>query len=189
MKVQHLNEEALIKACKKQDRLAQKRLYELHYNDMMRIGMRYASTKEDAVEILNNGFLKVFTKLNYFDKEKGKFIQWISGIMIKTGIDHYRKNKKHRYTLQVNEDISHSEQAVSIEKLSGQEVLKHIQKLSPMYRLVFNLFVMDGLSHKEIAKQLNISVGTSKSNLSKAKHRLRSMINESENYILNKEAR
>ena len=105
MKVQHLNEGALIKACEKNDRLAQKRLYECHYNQMMGICMRYASTPEDAVEILNNGFYKVFSKIHQFNPDRGRLASWISGIMIKTSIDHYRKNKKHQHNLPIEEDL------------------------------------------------------------------------------------
>lgn len=123
----------------------------------------------EATEVLNEGFLKIFTKLEMYDPKKS-LKGWIRRIMINTAIDYYRKNNNPFSKSEGLEDsLKVSTQEAIISKLSYQEIVTEIQALTPGYRTVFNLYVIDGFNHEEIAKQLGISVGTSKSNLFKAR--------------------
>lgn len=166
---------ALIQGCIREDRECQKKLYQLFYGYAMSICLRYSKTREEAVEVLNDGFMKIFLKIGKYDPEKS-FKGWVRRIMINTAVDNYRQNLKHYYA----EDISLLEQEATTEnvlsKMSHEDILRLVQQLSPAYRTVFNLFVIDGYTHEEIAQLLKISVGTSKSNLSKARVNLQALI-------------
>ncbi len=169
----------LISGCIDGNRSCQKRLYELYYGRMMAVSMRYAKNYEEARDILNEGFMKVFTNIHKY-KPSHSLESWIKRIVINTAIDHYRKNKKHQNQVDLDYasgEADHSNVSV-ISKLSAQEILKLVQKLSPAYRTVFSLYVMEGYNHREIAEKLGISEGTSKSNLAKARGKLRIMIEE-----------
>ena len=143
--------------------------------------MRYAKNREEAQDLLQEGFLKVFTKIKYYNGE-GSFEGWVRRIIVNTAIDFYRKNKNISFTVNSDyvEDLKEqeSEEEEEGEKFGGlkaDDVIRALQDLSPAYRAVFNLYVLEGLTHQEIADQLGISVGTSKSNLAKAKMNLRKM--------------
>lgn len=168
--------DTLIKGCLKQERTSQEALYKLFYGYAMSVCIRYGANDDEAVEILNDGFLKVFQKIDKYN-EQLNFKAWLRKVMINTALDHYRKNKKHyqkvaiesiETTLEVRNDV--------VSTISHQEILKLVQRLSPVYRAVFNLYVIDGYSHDEIATQLNISVGSSKSNLFKARENLKRLL-------------
>ncbi|MDX1630028.1 MAG: sigma-70 family RNA polymerase sigma factor [Fulvivirga sp.] len=164
----------LIEGCKKYDRESQRLLYKHYYGYAMSICLRYSGSKEEASEILNDGFLKVFTKINHYNIKKS-FKGWLSRIMINTAIDRYRQNK--RFKKEVNAPYQEVICTVNaLDELSYHDVMHLVQKLSPQYRAVFNLYVIDGFTHNDIAKKLNISVGTSKSNLCKARENLRKML-------------
>lgn len=160
--------EALLKGCLKNDRQSQKMFYEHFYAYGMSICLRYTSGRSEATEVLNEAFMKVFTKLEMYDAQKS-LKGWIRRIMINTSIDYYRQN--HRYT--ESEDIDNalhvSTPESTLSNISYDEIINEIQELTPAYRNVFNLYVIDGYKHEEIAEQLGISVGTSKSNLSRAR--------------------
>lgn len=176
----HLN--AIIEKCRQQDRAAQEMLYRHFYGYAMSISIRYSANDEEAVEILNDGFLKVFQKIEMYDRQLN-FKGWLRKILINTALDHYRKNRK-RYqdvTIESMESSLEVENEV-VARISHQEILTLIQKLSPVYRAVFNLFVIDGYSHEEIAKQLNITVGSSKSNLFKARENLKKLLKSVHDY-------
>jgi RNA polymerase sigma-70 factor (ECF subfamily) len=161
----------LITACMRRERWAQKLLYEEHYPKMMGICLRYAGNQDEAVDILHEGFIKVFKNLHCY--EPGTSLHaWIRRIMVNTAIDYYRKMVRRR-----TEDIEVAEQSVMLEpdvlsQLSEQEILQAIQELSPAYRAVFNLYIIEGYSHKEIADLLQITESTSRSNLVKARLKL-----------------
>ena len=169
----------IIEGCRKKQRKAQKALYQLYYGYSMKICLRYSNDREEALELVNDGFMKVFTKLHLYE-DKQAFKSWLSTVMIHTAIDHYRKKIK----LQRMEDIENAndlqEKDHILANLNYQDLVKLVQKLSAAYRTVFNLFVIDGFSHQEIADKLSISEGTSKSNLFKARQQLREMIVEME---------
>jgi RNA polymerase sigma factor (sigma-70 family) len=172
----------LIKACKQQDRHAQKEIYRLFYSYGLTICCRYTPNIEEAKEVLNDAFLKVFTKLDQYN-ESLSFKGWVHRILVNTAIDYYRK---HRYD-EPNLDLAYAQhieiQEDAIATMNTKEVLKLVQQLSPSYRIVFNLAVVEGYSHEEIAKTLNISEGTSKSNLARAKTRLQQLILQEQHYL------
>jgi len=154
---------------------SQKKLYYNFYGFAMGICLRYARNRDEAVEILNDGFYKVLTRLDKYDPSK-PFLPWLSRIMTNTAIDHYRAELKHPITSDLAElEIKVEENDIQ-SKLNYEDLLKLVQALPPGYRTVFNLFAIDGFTHEEIAKQLRISVGTSKSNLFKARQKLMSML-------------
>jgi RNA polymerase sigma factor (sigma-70 family) len=168
----------LIEGCLKNKLEFQHRLYKHFYSYAMSICLRYAGNRYDAGDILNDGFMKVFTHLDQYDDRK-PFHLWLRRIMMNTSIDHYRANLKHRHTtdldaadtVKIKDDIQ--------QKLNYDDLLRIIQSLSPGYRTVFNLFAIDGYSHEEIAEKLGISVGASKSNLFKARKKLQEAIKSS----------
>jgi RNA polymerase sigma-70 factor (ECF subfamily) len=173
----------LLRSCQKQDAQSQKRLYRDFYGFSLSIALRYTKDKEEAIEVLNDSFMKVFSSgLQKFEIEnlrsEAGFKTWLKKIIINTGIDYYRKNKKHYY--QENIDEFHKNkpdiQPSVTDNLSYEEMLTLIKKLSPDYYTVFCLYVLDGYTHEEIADKLGISAGTSKSNLAKARQRLKEMI-------------
>ncbi len=168
-------EEDLIKGCLKMDRRSQKEVYKKYYGLGLNICMRYANHREDAIEILNDGFLKVFTKI-HLKKKEAPLKNWIMRIMINTAIDFYRSNLKVLFMEDIENVGSVSEMETAIEKIGYKELIVMVQRLSLAYRTVFNLYVVEGFTHEEIAHQLSISVGTSKSNLFKARANLKAMI-------------
>lgn len=178
---------ALVKECLKGNRKAQKEIYQLYYGKMMGVCYRYTHNKDNAKDLLQDGFIKVFSNLSNYTFS-GSFEGWIRRIMVNTAIDFYRKNKdiyfisdEDNYIL----DNNNAESADSIYNSFGVEVIMEaIQELTPAYKMVFNLYVLEGYSHKEIAKELNINEGTSKSNLAKAKRNLRNLL-ENKNAIQN----
>ncbi|HEY9049277.1 MAG TPA: RNA polymerase sigma factor, partial [Ohtaekwangia sp.] len=159
------------------NREAQKALYEYFYGYAMSVCLRYSKTREEAKEILNDGFMKFFTHVHQHD-EQASAKSWLRKIMINTAIDHYRKNNKH-YHHQDIENIAVqniSTGATGNEQVAYEDLIALVQKLPDAYRAVFNLYVIDGFSHEEIAEQLGIVVGTSKSNLFKAREHLKNQL-------------
>ena len=174
--------EVHIRGCALNKRESQKKIYSSFYGYAMSICHRYTNHEEDATEILNDGFLKVFVEIYRFKPAYtdtiNSFKGWIRKIMIYTAIDHFRKNVKHRMTTELNETYMHlpdgDEDALA--KISHEEIINAIKFLTPGYRTVLNLFIIEGFSHDEIAKELGISVGTSKSNLAKARKQLQKIL-------------
>jgi RNA polymerase sigma factor (sigma-70 family) len=167
----------LINGCIRKERSSQKDLYRLYYGYAMRICLRYAKSKDEAVEMVNDGFMKVFMNINRFDKDRS-FNAWISTIMINTSIDYYRTRMRQiqMEELKTHHELEDSENILS--HLNYEDLIKLVQKLSYAYRTVFNLFAIDGYSHEEISIMLSISIGTSKSNLFKARENLKKMLAE-----------
>jgi RNA polymerase sigma-70 factor (ECF subfamily) len=143
---------------------------------------RYASKDEDVSEILNDGFLKIFKEIHQFKPAYtdvvSSFKGWLRKIMVYTAIDHYRKTFKHKKITELDTAIIHLpiNSETAIDKISYDEIIRFIQGLSPAYRAVLNLFVVDGFSHEEISRRLGISIGTSKSNLAKARKQLQKIL-------------
>jgi RNA polymerase sigma-70 factor (ECF subfamily) len=172
-----MNEEQLIKKCLERDTLAQKQLFEFYSRRMMGVCLRYAQDGEEAQDVLQMGFIKVFEKLDTFNLE-GSLEGWIRKIIVNTALDTIRKNKKFMNDVEMDKvDYqleNHNENAV--ESLSAQDLLKVIQEMPPGFRTVFNMYVIEGYSHKEIAEELNISVNTSKSQFSRARAYLQKIL-------------
>lgn len=160
----------------------------------MSICDRYTSREEDSSEILNDGFLKIFKEIHHFKPAYtdvvSSFKGWLRKIMVYTAIDHFRKNNKHQNMSELDTAIIHlpAENETAIDKISYDEIIRFIQDLSPAYRAVLNLFVVEGFSHEEISEQLGISVGTSKSNLAKARKQLQKILFRQNKILLAKNA-
>lgn len=175
-----MTENELIAGCIKQDRTCQEALYKRFYGKMMGVCLRYAKNRDEASDMLQEGFIKVFTSIRNF-ASKGSFEGWVRRIIVNTAVDHLRRNK-HEYMIvstvyaregDVPDPAEEVEDENLMNNLSEEEILNAISQLSPAYRAVFNLYVMEELPHKEIADQLGISEGTSKSNLAKARFQLK----------------
>ena len=165
----------LLKKCRKGDRRAQKKLFKLLYPYSMSICLRYAHDEDEAMEVLNDGYLKIFAKIDQHNPNRS-FKAWARRIFINTAIDHYRKNEKHYHSLEITTvDTEHIKPEV-LDNLAASDIQLMVSQLPPAYRLIFNLYVVEGYNHREIAEKIGISEGTSKSNLSKARVRLKKMI-------------
>ncbi|MCW5912805.1 MAG: RNA polymerase sigma factor [Cyclobacteriaceae bacterium] len=165
----------LIQGCKRNDRDSQRLLYQHYYSYALAVCMRYSRSTAEAKEVVNDGFLKVFDKIGQYNSDF-PFKGWLRKIMINASIDQYRKEIKHARQASVEQVRVVHTQPDAVSNLSHEELIALVQKLSPAYRAVFNLYVMDGYNHREIGKMLGISEGTSKSNLLKARENLRSML-------------
>ena len=173
----------IIDGCIEQDRHSQELLYKKLYGFAMNICLRYANNRYEATDVLNDGFFKAFTNIEKYDKS-WPFKAWLSKIMYNASIDYYRTNLKwnqlvgfERSDIKVNE--------VSVEhKLDYEDLLKIIQQLPPTYRIVFNLYAVDGYSHEEIAEMLGITASTSRSNLHKARVKLQQMLSVPQSVII-----
>lgn len=159
----------LLDGCLNNERQSQKMFYQHFYAYAMSICLRYTQNRSQATEVLNDGFLKVLTRLRHYDRQKS-LTGWIRRIMINTAIDLYRKERRYATNIDQLEnarDLPTQEDTIS--SLSYEEIIAEIQELTPAYRMAFNLYVIDGYTHEEIAGKLDISVGSSKSNLSRAR--------------------
>ena len=169
----------LLKGCVEGDRQSQSTLYNLLSQKMFRVCLRYSKSYEEAEEILQEGFMKVFEFICQY-KFRGPFEAWVRKIMVNCALQRYRSKGKLRPVIDIetvaaehtgNEDI--------IATIGAKELLKMVQRLPPVYRIIFNLYVFEGMKHKEIAALLGISEGTSKSNLSDARAILQKAVNRS----------
>ena len=144
---------------------------------MYGVCLRYSKDATEAEDNLQDGFIRVFTKIDQFGF-KGSFEGWMRRIMVNTSLEKFRKSN-HLYPVEdmmVFESIQYSEETLS--GISADDLMKIIQQLPPRYRMVFNLFVMEGMNHKEISKEMNIAQGTSKSNLARARDILKRKVTE-----------
>lgn len=161
----------LVSALIRQERWAQQQLYEQHYGKMMGICLRYAGSRDEALDLLHEGFIKAFQNIGKY-RPGTSISAWIRTIMVNTCIDYYRRNVRRR-----TEDLDSVYSASTddpdvLSQLTEQEILAAVQELSPAYRAVFNLYVVEGYSHKEIGDALHITESTSRSNLVKARSKL-----------------
>jgi RNA polymerase sigma factor (sigma-70 family) len=167
----------ILLGCRKQDRSSQKMLYELFYAYGMSICLRYADNRDEAAGILNDGFMKIFTNIKQFDLSK-PLRPWLRKIMVNTAINYYRQKQRNIRPEEMDSASREQETENIISGISYQEIIGMMHKLPPAYRTVFNLYVIEGYKHEEIAKMLGITAGTSKSNLFKAKESLRNILND-----------
>ncbi|MDH5415515.1 MAG: RNA polymerase sigma factor [Flavobacteriaceae bacterium] len=165
--------EELINSCKRKDHKAQSQIYQLYAGKLFALCLKYSKNYQEAQDNLQNGFITIFDKIEQYNF-KGSFEGWLRRIVINTALQTYRqKNVLNLITEDIPEQV---EIEIDEEEVSLDYLLKLIQELPNRYRLVFNLYVLDGYSHKEIAKMLDISEGTSKSNLSRSRVILRNKI-------------
>lgn len=163
----------LLEGCKLGERKAQELLYKTLASKMMGVCMRYAKDRFEAEDILQTAFVKVFQKVSAFRNDGGSFEGWIRRIMVNTAIEAYRKNHRMMNVLDIDEVHDLPQSAFDMNGLETKDLFKLIDQLSGGYRLVFNMYVIEGFSHKEIATELGITEGASKSQLSRAKAVLR----------------
>ncbi len=164
----------LVRLCRENNSTAQEKLYKLFYCPMMNVCLRYAKNPDDAVEILNTGFLKVFQNLDKYDGDGTLLNGWIRKIMVNTALDKLRFEKnRHMETvpLNLNDDEYYFEND-ALSHLNEEDLINIIQTLPPVNRMVFNMFVFDNCSHKEIGEALNITVSTSQWHLLTARRAL-----------------
>ncbi len=174
-----ITQEMFIKGCVAGRRDAQERLYNYYSPKMFGICLRYAENYQSGEDILQEGFIKVFNNIDKFRGE-GSLEGWIKRIFINTAIQHHRNLKKHGRHAELEEVRFEQVKEVAVDNMATQDLLQLIQQLAPGYRAVFNLYVIEGYSHKEIADKLNIAEGTSKSQLSRARELLQKMIQANE---------
>jgi len=176
--------ESIIAGCIENKRSSQERLFKLYYGKLMGATLRYTNDNDTAQEIVQEGFIKIFDKIIKFEKT-GSFEGWMRRIVVNTAIDYLRKSKRDSWVQEneINTKDEYSNPSEEIEFQNAMEIkaefaIQAIQELSPAYRTVFNLYVIENYSHKEISELLGISEGTSKSNLSKAKLNLQKIISQ-----------
>jgi RNA polymerase sigma factor (sigma-70 family) len=168
--------ESTIEGCLKEDRKAQKRVYETYFPLMLAIVRRYIKDEEEALDVLNQGFIKIFKKIEQYHVGNS-FEGWCKRIIINTALDHLRSNKRYKDVFSF-EAIMPTYQVYNdgLNNMSMQELMTIIDSVSPVSKVVFNMFVIDGYSHKEISQNLNISVGTSKWHLSSARKQIQAKL-------------
>lgn len=168
----------LARLCASGDRKAQERLYRLFYGRMLPVCLRYAKDSELAKDLLQDAFIKVFSKIKSYDGV-GSLEGWIRRIVVNNAIDEFRKKKNDFFLMESIENFSETEEEEDDDKevkLKASQVIEALQELTPAYRAVFNMFVFEEMTHAEIAEKVGISVGTSKSNLFKAKRNLKNIL-------------
>ena len=173
-------EKKLIKDCIKGDRCAQNKLYDLFSAKMFAVCLRYSKTREEAEDTFHEGFMKVYENLEKY-RFDGSFEGWIRRIIVNTAIEKFRKNTKMSLVVQYDDHIMENgyfNENEILANINADELMGLIQQLPPYCRIVFNLFAFEGMKHREIAQELGITEGTSKSHLSDARKILqRAVIN------------
>lgn len=175
MKLTQYRIEELLEGCKTGNRKMQEALYRQTSARMLAVCMRYVSGKAEAEDVLQTGYIKVFQKVKEYRGE-GSFEGWIRRIMVNTAIESYRKSLRNMNVVPIEEAVEQPSAGFDFSRLGMQDLMQVIQKLADGYRLVFNMYAIEGYSHKEIAETLGISEGASKSQLSRARAILREEI-------------
>jgi RNA polymerase sigma-70 factor (ECF subfamily) len=170
-----ITESDLIEGCKRGDRKMQHELYLRFAPKMFGVCLRYAGNTEEAEDILQEGFIKVFNKIGSYRGE-GSFEGWIRRIFVNTAIEHFRKKTYLQPITEHEESTVEGKYLSVLDNLAEKDIIKLVQQLSPGYRTVFNMYVIEGYTHKQIAEALGISEGTSKSQLSRAKQILQELV-------------
>ncbi len=172
--------EDLVNGCRKGERKTQELLYKHFASKMLGVCMRYATDKMEAEDMLQNGFIKVFQKISDYRGE-GSFEGWVRRIMVHCSIEYYRKHHKMMQVVDLEgQGDEQSVNAAALAKLDAKDLMMLIQQLSPGYRMVFNLYAIEGYTHKEIGEIMGISEGASKSQLSRARTILKEQITKEE---------
>lgn len=171
-----MNESDLIAGCLKGSSRHQRALYDQYAGRMMGLCMRYASSEAEAEDILQEGFVTVFRKMDTWSGT-GELGAWIRKVIVNTALMQYRRSKKHRFQMDLS-DVEYQLQADDnvLQQLSAADLMQMVQRLPAGCRLVFNLYAVEGYNHREIGEEMGISVGTSKSQFSRARHLLKGMI-------------
>lgn len=173
----NISETDLIKGCLEQNRQMQHVLYQRFASKMYAVCLRYAGNENDANDILQEGFIKVYNNLQKFRGE-GSFEGWVRRIFINTSIEHFRKKVKQYQISEAQENTVEDTGLDALDVLAAKDIMQLVNQLPPGYMAVFNLYVVEGYSHKEIAKMLHITEGTSKSQLARAKMALKKLVEQ-----------
>lgn len=174
---QTIPESDLIAGCISGDRKMQRELYERYSAKMFGVCLRYAGNTEEAEDILQEGFIKVFRKIGSFRGE-GSFEGWIRRIFVNTAIEQFRRKTYMQPITEREENSVEATYLSVLDSLAEKDIIKLVQQLSPGYRTVFNMYVVEGYTHRQIAESLGISEGTSKSQLSRAKIILQDLVKQ-----------
>ncbi len=168
----------LVKACLRSDRKAQKILYEKYKKTWFLCCLRYANNKMDAEDMLQNAVMAIFLSLKTYDPEKAAFTTWAYRVVVNAALQHIRKWRKKDYLTDSEEQANnYPDDAETIyDKMGARELMDMVQRLPAGYRVVFNLYVIEGFKHHEIAEKLGISVSTSKTQLFKARQMLKKQL-------------
>jgi RNA polymerase sigma-70 factor, ECF subfamily len=169
------NLQSVIYACKLEDSKAQKELVEQYYGYAMSVCKLYSQSTEETEEMINDGFLKVFNNINKYESEKS-FKAWFRTLLVHTCIDYYRKYHIHQNIISLEQAYDVSIESEVLDSFNADQIQSLISQLPEACRIVFTLFVIEGYSHKEIAEQLSIQEGTSKSHLRDARIKLKKKI-------------
>ncbi len=175
LKVKNNDLQHILAGCRNNDRGSQKALYDQFYGYALSVALLYCSKETEAREILNDAFLKIFTSIDRYDNAHA-FTTWLRTIVVRTAINHYHKHLNDLELQDMTEGLDLSVEDDYLSKMAAEEVVALIQKLSPAYRITLNLFAIEGHTHAEIAEILGISIGASKSNLSKARIKLKQLM-------------
>ena len=172
--------DTLVNKCKAGERKAQELLYKQFAAKMLGVCMRYATDRMEAEDMLQNGFIRVFQKMQDYRGE-GSFEGWVRRIMVHSSIEYYRKHHKMMQAVDMDEVDEPSVDPVAMANLDAKDLIALIQQLAPGYRMVFNLYAIEGFSHKEIGEIMSISEGASKSQLSRARAILKEQVLKTSN--------
>ena len=173
-----ISESDLINGCIQGNRQMQEELYNRFSGKMYAVCLRYANNAEDAQDLLQEGFIKVFRNLHRFRAE-GSFEGWIRRVFVNSSIEHFRKKSLQLSKVSDKEENTIEDSDISaLDQLAEKDIIALVQELSPGYRTVFNLYVVEGYSHKEIGEMLDISEGTSKSQLARARSILQKKVTQ-----------
>lgn len=180
--------EQIIEGCVRMDRKAQKMLYDKYASSFLGICMRYASNRAEAEDVLQDGFVKIFLNIKQYNGT-GSFEGWMKRVLVNTAISNYRANLKHYYHLDVDEikRTEIDESTIETSEFSRDDLFKIINSLPDGFKMIFNLYAIEGYKHKEIAEMLNIDIGTSKSQYSRAKVLIQKKLAETSKEKVHKE--
>ena len=172
----------IVERCKRQDRKAQKALYEKYSPLFFAICLRYVKSQTEAEDLMVESFYKIFSKINMF-KGQGSFEGWMKRIVINESLMHIRKHKNMNLHVDIEKAYDLKEESTIVSDINYKEVLLLLNELAPGYRTVFNLYVIEGYKHREIAEMLGISINTSKSQLILAKKKLKDLYKKKDNHL------
>ncbi len=172
-----MTEEELIKGCIREERSCQQKLYKTYAGKMLVVCMRYTRNRQEAEDVLQDGFIRIFDNMKKF-AFNGSFEGWVRRIMINCALRNFRKSSYQKEQIGIADDYDIPTDATIYDKLSEQELLKIIDELPEGYKMVFNLYAIEGFSHKEIADMMEINEGTSRSQLNKARKYLQKKLLE-----------
>lgn len=172
--VKHTEEE-IIEGCIRGERIFQKALYDKYSSKMLGVCMRYAESREEAQDMLQEGFVRVFQSIITYQK-LGSFEGWLRRVVVFTAINIYKSRLRKYKDEPISDNHDDIVESDVLDKLSAKEIIELMQLLPDGYRLIFNMFAIEGYSHKEIAEQLDIAVGTSKSQVARARAQMQQLI-------------